>query len=106
MHYCDLNSNGQIEFSEWLVATTCKNIVLNVDKLKLAFQYFNKAGDGKISMNELKEVMGCNGITENRNANLDDQVFKDIIAEVDDDEDGFIDFRDFKKMMDKLAGHR
>lgn len=102
----DLNSNGQIEFSEWLVATAKRDEILKDERLKQAFQYFNKSGNGKISLLELKDVMGSNGQAVNENANLDDQVYKDIIAEVDEDNDGEINYQDFKNMMLKLMGPR
>jgi calcium-dependent protein kinase len=54
----DLNGNGELDYSEWLVATAKKTDIINSEKLKQAFQYFDKDGSGKISLDELKEGMG------------------------------------------------
>lgn len=97
----DLNGNGIIEFSEWLVATTDRELLLQDERLNLAFKFFNKAGDGKISVIELKEFIG-NSKEGGQNANLDDQVYCDIMNEVDDDRDGVLTLREFKAMMFKL----
>lgn len=97
----DLNGNGIIEFSEWLVATTDRELLLQDERLNLAFKFFNKAGDGKISITELQEFMG-NTKENGQNANLDEQVYRDIMNEVDDDRDGVLTLREFKAMMHKL----
>ena len=101
----DLNGNGQIEYSEWLVATTKREHLLNEQKLRQAFRYFNKAGNGRISLLELKEVMG-GGMNpgEGSNANLDEQVYRDIMAEVNGEGIDGIDFSKFKSMMKMLVG--
>ena len=100
MAVADLNGNGELDYSEWLVATLKRSEIINTKRLKQAFQYFDKDGSGKISLDELKEAMGSNG------QDLDDGVWEDIMAEGDENGDGEIDFDEFKKMMKKLLGHR
>ena len=85
----DLKGNGQIDFSEWLAATTKPEFIINEEKLKQAFKYFNKSSTGKISLDEVKEVMGGSGCAGpedegegEENMALDDQVYQDIMAEV------------------------
>lgn len=46
--------------------------------------------------------MGSNTKAEDGNNMLDDQVYQDIIAEVDQDQDNEISFNDFKQMMQQL----
>ena len=99
MNLADMDGNGRLEFSEWLVATIKHEHILDEVKLKQAFQYFNKKQNGKISLEELKSAMGNNGLAEG----LEEQVYIDILSEVDENGDGFIDFEEFKNMMAKLV---
>ena len=61
MALADLNGNGELDYSEWLMATSKRSDILNSKKLLQAFQYFDKDGSGKISLDELKEAMGSVG---------------------------------------------
>lgn len=66
-----------------------------LDDLKLCFAKFDKNGDGQISRDELKEVMG--GLGEK----LTDAEIKDMMHDADTNQDGFIDFEEFKALMPK-----
>lgn len=46
MAIADLNGNGELDFTEWLVATAKRESLLTEHKLRQAFQYFNKSGTG------------------------------------------------------------
>ena len=50
----DLDKNGEIEFSEWVVASIDKTHLLTEEKLRLAFALFDKDGGGTISPAEIK----------------------------------------------------
>lgn len=67
--------------------------VHEADDLKLCFAKFDKNGDGQISEEELKEVMG--GLGEK----LTDAEIKDMMHDADTNRDGFIDFEEFKALM-------
>lgn len=56
----DLDRSGLIDYSEWVVATIDKTKLLTKDKLKSAFNLFDKDGGGTINANEVKEVL-CSG---------------------------------------------
>jgi len=99
MNLADLNCNGELDYSEWLVSTLDRSLI-NDTKLKQAFQYFNKSGNGKISLDELKEVMANNGVKQNEG--LEDEVYEDILMEADEKRDGVIDFEEFSNMMRKI----
>jgi Ca2+-binding EF-hand superfamily protein len=45
---------------EWIVATINKEKLLSTEKLKAAFQLFDKDGGGTISSSEIKDVL-CGG---------------------------------------------
>lgn len=57
------------------------------------FQVFDKDGDGKISMAELKTVMA------NLGENLTNDEIEEMIREADADGDGEVDYEEFVKMM-------
>ena len=57
MAIADLNGNGELDYSEWLVATLKRSDMINTKKLKQAFTYFDKDASGKISLDELKEAV-------------------------------------------------
>lgn len=52
--------------------------------------YHDRDGNGKITLEELSEVLG------------NDERLKGIIKEIDDNGDGEIDFEEFQKMMSKI----
>ena len=47
----------KIIFVEWIVATINKEKLLSKEKLKVAFQMFDRDGSGAISSEEVKEIL-------------------------------------------------
>jgi len=80
-----------------LAATLDRKKYLTDKKLRIAFDFFDKDGSGKIDFSELKQVMG------NKKKLVSDQVFMDIIKEVDEDGDMEVSFFEFSNMMEKLV---
>ena len=64
-----------------------------MEELKVAFDVFDKDGDGNITSNELSSIM--KGLGES----LSEKEIKSMINEVDEDNNGTIDFNEFKKLM-------
>lgn len=91
----DANRSGEIDYSEWIVATINKEKLLSKDKLRAAFCLFDKDGSGAISSGEVKEILASG-------QKIDEKVWHDIISEVDIDGNGEIDFHEFSIMMQKL----
>ena len=109
----DVDHSGQIDFSEFVAASINKELLLDDEKLKAAYNYFDRDGCGHLKMSELKEVLGVG-------KNISDKVWKEIIKEVAPHEhehghgDGHdhghghghdpneidIHFEDFKRMME------
>ena len=50
----DIDGRGEIDYSEWLIATLDKKNLVSDDKLRQAFSFFDKDGSGSISVDELK----------------------------------------------------
>jgi len=95
MKIADADGSGEIDYSEWVVATMDKRKLLTNEKLEAAFNLFDKDGGGSISASEIKEVLGVG-------KNIDEKVWNEIIMEVDSNGDGEISFLEFKVMMQKL----
>lgn len=94
-HEADTDKNGTVEYSEWVQATVDKKKVLNEKNLRNAFDAFDENGDGHISIDEIKKILG-------QGKKIDENVWKDILAEADENNDGEIDFQEFQHMMNKF----
>ncbi|KAL4384022.1 hypothetical protein GQ457_15G003970 [Hibiscus cannabinus] len=62
---------------------------INLQELEAVFKKFDANGDGKISSSELGSIMGSLGQKPS------DEELLNMIKEVDDDGDGFINFEEF-----------
>ena len=80
----DTNGSGEINFTEFVVATMNQTSLLHVNKIKKAFELFDTDGDGFIDRKELKMAMG--GI------NLSDTEWDKLINQYDTNGDGKVIF--------------
>lgn len=94
MEAADVDGNGTIDYIEFISATMHMNRVEKEDHLYKAFEYFDKDRSGYITMEELEQAL-----TEYNMG--DSKTIKDIIAEVDTDHDGRINYDEFVAMMRK-----
>lgn len=90
----DADGNGEIDYSEFVVATMNEKSLLSNNKLHTAFKMFDKDGGGSISTDEIKQVLSF-GQT------LDEAVVNQIIQQVDANGDGEISYEEFAAMMIK-----
>ena len=74
MKKVDMDGSGQIDYSEWVIATIDKKKLLTDAKLKAAFNLFDEDGGGTITADEVKEVL-CQG----QNVDIDDDVWIEVI---------------------------
>ena len=88
----DSDNSGFIDYSEFVVATMNAKALTTNEKLRAAFNMFDKDGSGVISSDEIKEVLGFGG-------NLDSEAIDLIMKQVDDNGDGQISFEEFVSMM-------
>ena len=58
LRLADSDGSGEIDYSEWIVATMDKRKLITEEKLQQAFSMFDRDGGGSISSNEVKEVLG------------------------------------------------
>ncbi|XP_062208634.1 calcium-dependent protein kinase 2 [Phragmites australis] len=94
MEAADADGNGTIDYGEFITATMHMNRMDREEHLYTAFQYFDKDNSGCISKDELEQALREKGL-------LDGRDIKEIIAEVDADNDGRIDYSEFVTMMRK-----
>ncbi|KAH8522056.1 hypothetical protein Peur_040613 [Populus x canadensis] len=103
MEAADVDGNGTIDYIEFITATMHMNRMEREDHLYKAFEYFDKDKSGYITMEELEQALMKYNMG-------DSKTIKEIIAEVDTDHDGRINYEEFVAMMRKgnpeLASNR
>ncbi|CAM8960762.1 unnamed protein product [Rhodiola kirilowii] len=92
MQAADVDNNGTIDYGEFIAAMLQINKIEREDHLFAAFSYFDKDGSGYITPDELQ--LACEEF------GLDFQL-EEMIEEVDQDNDGRIDYNEFVAMMQK-----
>lgn len=96
MDKLDFNNNGNIDYSEFMIAHLDSAQMLQDDKLMEVFNLFDIDHSGTITAEELKKVLG----TKNKGQpDVDDNEWDKIIEEVDKDGNGEISFDEFKNMI-------
>ncbi len=94
MSEIDIDKSGTIDYNEFLIAATNRQYVLNKEKLEQTFKMFDKDGNGSISMDEIRSILG--------NSFTDQKALEAIIKECDTNGDGEISMSEFKEMMNKI----
>lgn len=84
-------NHGFLEYEEFLRACMDKKTLLCDEHLVYAFNFFDKDNTGKISVDKIK----ANFI----DSHVSEEVFRSIFNEIDTNQDGEIDFGEFKDMM-------
>ncbi|KAH1072142.1 hypothetical protein J1N35_024470 [Gossypium stocksii] len=93
MNAADVDNSGSIDYGEFIAATVHLNKLEREEHLVAAFKYFDKDNSGYITVDELQQACAEHNIT--------DVLLEDIIREVDQDNDGRIDYGEFVAMMQK-----
>uniref|UniRef100_A0A5B7A1Y0 non-specific serine/threonine protein kinase n=1 Tax=Davidia involucrata TaxID=16924 RepID=A0A5B7A1Y0_DAVIN len=92
MEAADVDGNGAIDYIEFITATMHRHKLEREEHLYKAFQYFDKDNSGFITRDELETAMKEYGMG-------DEATIKEIISEVDTDNDGRINYEEFCAMM-------
>jgi len=85
----DQDMNGYIEYEEFLRVTVDKRSIISENNLRLAFDKFDENKDGKLSMDEIKKVLGTSN----------NEFIKEMVQKIDENKDGTINFKEFSDMM-------
>ncbi|XP_022842784.1 calcium-dependent protein kinase 20-like [Olea europaea var. sylvestris] len=91
MQAADVDNSGTIDYKEFVAAMLHLNKVQKEDHMFAAFSYFDQDGSGYITHDELQQACEKLGIG--------DVQLEEIIHEVDQDNDGRIDYSEFVTMM-------
>lgn len=87
MQAADVDNSGTIDYKEFVTAMLHLNKVQKEDHMFAAFSYFDQDGSGYITHDELQKACEKFGIG--------DVQLEEIIREVDQDNDGRIDYNEF-----------
>nr|CAB3463199.1 unnamed protein product [Digitaria exilis] len=93
MDAADIDNSGTIDYGEFLAATLHMNKLEREESLMSAFAFFDKDGSGFITIDELSQACQQFG--------LSDVHLEDMIKDVDQNNDGQIDYSEFAAMMRK-----
>lgn len=87
----DIDGDGVLDYKEFLAATVHKSKLHKEDLILKAFKYFDADNSGYITRDELIAALGKGG--------MDGAQLDAILAEVDRDDDGRIDYEEFSHML-------
>jgi len=91
----DINKDGKIDFFEFLEKIVERQSIFDsTEDLRIAFSYFDDNGDGKISIDELRDVVTTVG-----DEVLTQKEVNEMMEGADKDGNGFIDYQEFIQMM-------
>ena len=110
----DSNRDGYIDFTEFLTAAFDKKKLLSEENLKRAFAVFDKDGDGTISKEEIRSILGGDSgeslksqVKENSSGSgVTEDFWADLVASVDQDDDGKISYQEFHDNMCSILNKR
>lgn len=92
----DTDHSGFIDYSEFVVAAINEKKLITQDRLRAAFNMFDKDGSGLISADEIKSALGFKKHLKNTAVDM-------IMKEVDENNDGEISYDEFVLMMKKAS---
>lgn len=95
MNKIDANKNKGIDYTEFVAAAINRESLLNEDKILKCFRQFDKDSNGKISVQEFKQIFKGDNV-------VDEAVWKKLIKDIDLNEDGEIEYDEFKRMLVQL----
>lgn len=92
----DTNGSKQVEYTEFIAAALDKKKILTETRIEQCFKMFDKNGDNKISAEELRSVF------EGKQS-IEKEYWELMIKDVDENQNGEVDFDEFKKILNKIA---
>jgi calcium-dependent protein kinase len=84
-----------VDYSEFLAAAVNKAKILSNENLRYAFSMLDHDKNGYITKNELKEVFDSKSTKT-------EELWDQVMSEVDNNRDGSIDFEAFSDVMNRL----
>jgi Ca2+-binding EF-hand superfamily protein len=97
MNQVDLDNNGKISFQEFLILLSQKmNNAQNINFILETFKYFDKDNDGIINIKDLSKIFLHLG------EQFNEQQLKEMLLDIDYDQDGYVTFQDFIQMTSQF----
>lgn len=87
----DVNNSGYIDYAEFVTACAKKEMLLCQKNLENAFKTFDLDENGKLTLDEMAQILG-NGV-------IDEENIKKLLVQMDLNNDGEVDFNEFKIAM-------
>mmetsp|Transcript_14374 Transcript_14374/g.38504 ORF Transcript_14374/g.38504 Transcript_14374/m.38504 type:complete len:612 (+) Transcript_14374:88-1923(+) len=87
----DLDGSGELDYNEFLVATSHFRALNNVENLARAFRRMDTNGDGVLSLAEVQRALKAAG--------MDAREARETMLQYDTDHSGTIDYQEFVAMM-------
>jgi len=91
----DGDDNGYIDYEEFVRGCIDCDQFIDDKIIRMSFRFFDKDDNGEITFEEIKSVFEKNFRKE---ININ-KIIKDIISQVDTNNDGKISYEEFVKMM-------
>ncbi len=98
---CDANGDAKIDYTEFIAAAVEKTVLMSNENLRMAFNLIDTDGNGEISKEELKSVFGGGAVSSRP-----EEIWDQIMDEVDDNNDGVIAFEEFETAMRSIVKKR
>ena len=93
MSQCDLDFDGKIQFTEFLIACCNKRLLFSDQNLNECFMHIDKDQDGVIGTKDIRGFVGDE---------YTDESIKDMIKKADIYSDGTLSPEEFKIIMHKI----
>ena len=94
MKQCDLNQDGNIQYTEFIVACCNKRSLFTAHNIEACFNVIDADLDGEISWMDLKKFLGPSSLSEG--------YVKHIIEDADENGDGGLELPEFSAIMMKI----
>jgi calcium-dependent protein kinase len=109
MDSVDADGSGKIDYTEFIAASMSQREYLQEEVCWKAFRVFDKDGNGVITPEELRDVLGSESKEMEASFSRNTDEIMQIINDCDTDGDGCINFEEFLAMMkkeDDLSGRK
>lgn len=95
VEWIDKNNSNTINYTEFVAAAIDKNKLLSDERINKCFKVFDKDRSGTITIDELKNIFHSNNPIE-------ENVWKELMDQIDLNGDGVIEIIEFKDILLKL----